>query len=446
MSYIQLPDKIVDKVEQIQLNLPKDQKAKDLFAHLPYIANLKDPILQNRVEDLLKNSEDLQNYLLATEHLGTTLEDSLQLAVSHGKLNEGTKVRHLSELNDPKYKYFRQNNNPLDVVYREKAKFDVQNPIIGDLLKEINKGKLSEEEYFKKTKTAPDIKNLDIKERFNKVFERGSKKKDNFLDSFYNRNDDDGDDADSPPGSPNVLPPTPMDFDFDENINPYNVDLNNLEREYFDRDIPIEDERQKPIQLDTNLREIFPDADEALYENEASKRRQQFFPYSFRTPNESEILTELDKDEIPQELEFLSGGAEQARSLLSRIDSHNLNRGNEDFVNLLGTEECQEALQRDGISMHVPTGNIFINNQNTDESIYTFPDNQQDKTKKEIPLDFSYDDNLTDYMTKYLAAINDYDEVKYDFLANKNSKFLFNLFNKYQQDRGRKNIQSDILK
>ena len=80
----------------------------------------------------------------------------------------------------------------------------------------------------------------------------------------------------------------------------------------------------------------------------------------------------------------------------------------------------------------------IVNNQNTEESIYTFLDNQQDGTKKEIPLDFSYDDNLTDYMTKYLPAINDYDEVKYDFLAKKNSKFLFNLFNKNQQDRGRK--------
>ena len=176
MSYIQLPDKIVNKVEQVQLSLPKDQKAKDLLAHLPYISNLQDPILQNRVEDLLKNREDLQNYLLATEFLNTTLEDSLELAVSHGKLNEGTKVRHLSELNDPKYKYFRQNNNPLDVVYKEKAKFDVQNPITGDLLKEINKGKLSDDEYFKKTKTAPDIRDLDIKERFNKLFERDSKK------------------------------------------------------------------------------------------------------------------------------------------------------------------------------------------------------------------------------------------------------------------------------
>ena len=107
----------------------------------------------------------------------------MQLAVSHGKLNEGTKVRHLSELNAPKYKYFRQNNNPLDVVYREKATFDVQNPIIGDLLKEVNKSKLSEEEYFKKTKTAPNIKDLDIRERFDKVFERDTRKKDNFLET-----------------------------------------------------------------------------------------------------------------------------------------------------------------------------------------------------------------------------------------------------------------------
>ena len=118
------------------------------------------------------------------------------------------------------------------------------------------------------------------------------------------------------------------------------------------------------------------------------------------------------------------------------MNSHGLVRGNEDFVEFLATDECQEALQRDGISIHVPAGNIFINNQNSEESIYTFLDNQQDETKKEIPLDFSYD--ITDYMTKYLPAINDYDEVKYDFLANKNSKFLFNLFNKHQENRGKK--------
>ena len=40
-------------------------------------------------------------------------------------------------------------------------------------------------------------------------------------------------------------------------------------------------------------------------------------------------------------------------------------------------------------------------------------------------------------MTKYLPAINEFDEVKHDFRTNKNSKFLFHLFNKYQVDRGK---------
>ena len=445
MSYIQLPDKIVDKVDQVQLNLLKDQKVKDLFAHLPYIANLKDPILQNRVEDLLKNREDLQNYLLATEFLGTTLEDSLQLAVSHSKLNEGTKVRNLSELNDPKYKYFRQNNNPLDVVYRGKAKFDVQNPIIGDLLKEINKGKLSEEEYFKKTKTAPNIKDLDIRERFDKVVERDAHKKDNFLDQTNNINNGD----DSPPGSPGAPPPLPIDFDpyaSDDNDNPFNVDLNALEIQYFARDIPIEGEKEKTIQVDTNLQEIFPDADEILYSGPESREKQKWFPYSGiiksseKQQRHRQRVQDSEPDEIPAELQFFSGGIEQADILYDRLGSQGLVKNNEQFIEFLATDECQEALQRDGISIHIPTGDIFINNQNTEESIYTFLDNQQDETKKDIPLDFSYDDNLNDYMTKYLPAINDYDEVKYDFLANKNSKFLFNLFNKYQENRGRKKL------
>ena len=134
----------------------------------------------------------------------------------------------MSELNDPKYKYFRQNNNPLDVVYKEKAKFDVQNPIIGDLLNEINKGKLTDEEYYK---TAPDIKDLDIKERFDKIFGRETKKKDNNLDNISDDNDDNGR---SPPGSPGLppRPPTIQGLFPHEYNNPFNVDLNNLEQEY----------------------------------------------------------------------------------------------------------------------------------------------------------------------------------------------------------------------
>ena len=136
-------------------------------------------------------------------------------------------------------------------------------------------------------------------------------------------------------------------------------------------------------------------------------------------------------------LEFFSGGISNVDSLYKQIESLNLVQGNEEIIEYLATDECQDALERDGISIHVSSGDIFINNQNTGESLYTFLNNQQDETKKEIPLDFTYDDDLTDYMTKYLPAINEFDEVKHDFLTNKNSKFLFHLFNQYQQGRGR---------
>ena len=45
MSYIQLPHGLQKETGKIQLNLPKSEKIKDFFGGLPYIANLKDPVL-----------------------------------------------------------------------------------------------------------------------------------------------------------------------------------------------------------------------------------------------------------------------------------------------------------------------------------------------------------------------------------------------------------------
>ena len=209
-----MSDGLEKNVGKIQLNVPKNEKAKDLFATLPYLANLKDPVLQNRVENLLKNRKDLQKYMLATEDLNNTIEESLQLAVSHGKLNDETAVRHVSERDDPKYNYFRKNDHPLDVVYRQQTKFDVHNPIIGSLLKQINKGKAPTYEERKKIlDKAQNPKDLDLQDRFNKIFDKDNKKQGNFINRYFGSDDDDHDD-DSPPGLPTV-PPAPPTFSTD---------------------------------------------------------------------------------------------------------------------------------------------------------------------------------------------------------------------------------------
>ena len=156
--------------DKIQLNLPRNEKIKDLFGSLPYIANLQDPTLQNKVENVLRNRENLQNYLLATDDLKSTIEESLDLAVGHGKLNDGTAVRHVSERDDPDYSFFRKNDNPLDVVSKKHAKFDVQNLIIGSLLKQINKSKVNYEGTKSALDEAPNPKYLELEERYRKIF------------------------------------------------------------------------------------------------------------------------------------------------------------------------------------------------------------------------------------------------------------------------------------
>ena len=261
---------------------------KDLFATLPYLANLKDPIFQNKVEDLLKNREDLQKYLLAREEFNNTIQESLQLAVSHDKLNDEAAVRHVSERDDPIYNYFRKNDNPLDVVYKQQAKFDVQNLVIESLLKQINRGKVTFAGVEKTLDKGPDPRALDLEERYRKVFEKektsGQK---NFIDKYFGKaSDDDDDDDDSPPGSPAVPPappspptgaynpfgpPPPLEdsdplvrppreyyFPFSSRIQGRNYDI-------FDEpvDFKIEEEHEQ-INLDGNLREVFPDADDAL--------------------------------------------------------------------------------------------------------------------------------------------------------------------------------------
>ena len=99
--------------------------------------------MQNKVEDVIRNREDLQNYLLAIGDLKDTIEESLDLAVGYERLDDGTAVRYKSDQDDPKLTDFKKNDNPIDAFYRQKAKFDVQNPIIGSLLNQINKSKVN---------------------------------------------------------------------------------------------------------------------------------------------------------------------------------------------------------------------------------------------------------------------------------------------------------------
>ena len=56
--------------------------------------------------------------------------------------------------------------NPNDTVFKDKAKLDTQNPIIGELLPQIEAGKLNQVKQIKKQlETAPSTKDLKFAEQ-----------------------------------------------------------------------------------------------------------------------------------------------------------------------------------------------------------------------------------------------------------------------------------------
>ena len=208
----------------------------------------------------------------------------------------------------------------------KQAKFDVQNPIIGSLLQQINKSQLPGYEETKKILgKGPDPNVFDLEDRFNKLFDRERPGQKGLVDKYFDNNDNDDDD-DSPPGSPGIPPapssenfnlssqPPPLEDEDDdplikpvhENYFPFNWKIPG--REYADYDALDE------INLDGNFRKVFPEADEVLEDSENVQGNDLFEDFS----------KQLDESEIPDELKFFSGGRSEIDPLYQQTEGNNL--------------------------------------------------------------------------------------------------------------------------
>ena len=111
MAFIQLPFGVkYDKEKNIKLDAPSNYKLDVLFSQLPYVAHIDHPVFNQRLEDLFKESEGIQKFLLATGDLNDSIQQSINLTVR----------RFL----DPKFpENVMQKPNPVDFVFRYIAKY-----------------------------------------------------------------------------------------------------------------------------------------------------------------------------------------------------------------------------------------------------------------------------------------------------------------------------------
>ena len=206
MSYYSLPcvvlneKKEVKKLNNLSSNYSRlfyKQQAQDLDEDLPSL--IAQQVVGADSQPLI---DDVQKFLLGTSEYANDIQSDIDLFVTRGRFNE-TSIRHKL---DPIEKSVWRTENPLALLFKDVAKFDAENPIIGSLLREIDLAQTGKNSDLikKQLSKAPDINDTILIQRFKKFKE---------TPAVFNNSDDD-DDNNKPPKPFGPAPPPPACSDF----------------------------------------------------------------------------------------------------------------------------------------------------------------------------------------------------------------------------------------
>ena len=116
------------------------------------------------------------------------------MIVTDGGFNDASICRSL----DTKYPNVMKKSNPIYAVFKDKAKFDVQNPIGGSLIAQVQENKAKERAYMKQLSQAPSITDINIGNRLKELRDFNGRT----INDDRNNNDDDDDEPGVPPTPP----------------------------------------------------------------------------------------------------------------------------------------------------------------------------------------------------------------------------------------------------
>ena len=118
-----------------------------MFDHLLHLGHLENATIKDVLRDGVVDNIALQKYLLATGLLKDGIQNSLDMIVNAG----------IRRALDSKYLTIMKKPNPIDVVFKDKAKFDTENLVIGKLLSQIQTDK-NDEALLKQLENALQLK------------------------------------------------------------------------------------------------------------------------------------------------------------------------------------------------------------------------------------------------------------------------------------------------
>ena len=142
----------------------------------------------------------------------------------------------------------------------------------------------------------------------------------------------------------------------------------------------VKERKPKPeeITFSDELSKLFPEANEKIAEQEEKIN-------NLPLKNIGEIFSKIDQGEVPKELEFFLGGL--SNEFENRVRSLGVSTNSGEFLDFLQSKSCAEFMKANKLKIHVGSGNIY-NDRDTNESIYSFFEAQEDETKKWIDFEF----------------------------------------------------------
>ena len=104
-----------------------------LFGKQPYVAHLENPAINDVVKGGKVDSLALQKFLLATDLLQDSIQGNLDMIVT-----DGGSIMHLFvERSIRNFLPLWKKPNPVEVMFKDKSKFDVQNPVVSSLITQV---------------------------------------------------------------------------------------------------------------------------------------------------------------------------------------------------------------------------------------------------------------------------------------------------------------------
>ena len=180
-------------------------------------------------------------------------------------------------------------------------------------------------------------------------------------------------------------------------------------------------------EISDTLQQLFPDVEKIAQENKKADVQPHL-------ENLSETLAAIGNEVLPFEFEFFKGGTnEKFNNIIRTLDS---GVDTLEFLNFLQSKVCKKILEDNKLKIHVETGNIYYDNNDTNESIHNFVIAQANPISGEIDHKFTFDRDYVTYFQWLTDAFSESKKNKLDIFTNKNSKFLFYHFNDYLEQNG----------